>query len=263
MKIGAVDIVPVWDGTGLEPLQQVVSREDGVPWNCPEHPVDERGRLTMTFGGFLVRTGERTVLVDSGIGTVNDDRWHGGGLPESLRRYGVELSDVTDVVFTHLHFDHVGWATQGGRIMFPNATYRVHQADWDHFVAAPDAAAGAVRKLSPIETQLETFTTETELVPGLVARPAPGHTPGSTIYVVADGGDRALLLGDVVHAVAELTDPEWHGLYDVDPVAARTVRDRIAEEAAQMGDVIAAAHFPGLRFGRLVISGSRREFSYL
>jgi glyoxylase-like metal-dependent hydrolase (beta-lactamase superfamily II) len=263
MRIGAIDIVPVRDGTGLEPLQQVVSREDGVAWNCPEHPVDEQGRLTMTFGGFLVRTGERIVLVDAGIGTIDDEKWHGGGLPESLRQQGVELSDVTDVVFTHLHFDHVGWATQRGRIMFPNATYRVHQADWDHFVTAPDAVAGAVRKISPIAPQLETFTAETELAPGLVARPAPGHTPGSTVYVVADGGERALLLGDVVHAVAELTDPEWHGLYDVDPVAARKVRDQIAQEAAEAGDVIAAAHFPGLRFGRLVAAGPRREFSYL
>jgi glyoxylase-like metal-dependent hydrolase (beta-lactamase superfamily II) len=147
--------------------------------------------------------------------------------------------------------------------MFPNATYRVHQADWDRLVTAPDAVPGAVRKIGPIAPQLEPFSTETELAPGLVARPAPGHTPGSTVYVVADGGERALLLGDVVHAVAELTDPEWHGLYDVDPVAARTVRDRIAEEAAEMGDVIAAAHFPGLKFGRLVTAGSRREFRYL
>jgi glyoxylase-like metal-dependent hydrolase (beta-lactamase superfamily II) len=264
MRIGAIDIQPLLDGESREPITEVVARADGAGWNCPDHPTDSDGRITMSMGGFLVRSAERTILVDAGLGTIQDERRRGGGLPDNLRAEGVELADVTDVVFTHLHFDHVGWATKKGQVVFPNATYRVHQADWDHFVTSPDAAAGAVRKLGPLESRLETFDAEVELAPGLVARPAPGHTPGSTIYVVADAGERALLLGDVVHAVGELTDPEWHGLYDLDPDAARAMRDRIAEEAAEAADVIAAAHFPGLRFGRLVSApGGRRTFSYL
>jgi len=216
-----------------------------------------------TFGGYLIRTAGRTVLVDAGIGTASTDHWSGGRLPDSLRQLGVEFGDVTDVVFTHLHFDHVGWATQQGKVMFANATYRVHADDWKHFVTSPSAVPGAVRKLSPLEPQLETFSSEDEIIPGVLARPAPGHTPGSTVFLVADGRERALLMGDVVHAVAELTDPEWHGLYDLDPKAARLVRDRLVNEAAGAGDLIAAAHFPGLGFGRLVISAGRRSFTFV
>ncbi len=263
MKIGSIEIAPVFDGTGLEPRTEVLGREVAVEWDCPAHPMDEQGRLVQDFGGYLVRTGSRLILVDAGIGTHSSEKRSGGKLPDSLRRLGVEFEDVTDMVFTHLHFDHVGWATQQGKVMFPNATYRVHVDDWDYFVSSPEALPGAVRKLSPLEPRLETFDAETEIAPGVIARPTPGHTPGSAIFVIADSGERALLLGDVVHSVAELTDPEWRGLYDLDPVAARTVRDRLANEAAEAGDVIAAAHFPGLRFGRLVTSGGRRSFAYL
>jgi glyoxylase-like metal-dependent hydrolase (beta-lactamase superfamily II) len=105
-----------------------------------------------------------------------------------------EPGNETDVVFTHLHFDHVEWATQQGDVVFPHATYRVHAADWQHFRADPNAAPGAVRKLSPLESRLETFDSDVELAPGLIARPAPGHTPGSTIFVIAYGGQRALRL---------------------------------------------------------------------
>lgn len=263
MKVGALEVTPVLDGSGREDLGDVVAREDGADWDCPAQPLGDDGRLTLDFGGFLLRTAGRTVLIDAGIGTINNERWSGGGLPGNLRRLGIEFGDVTDVVFTHLHFDHVGWATQTGQAMFPNATYRVHAADWEQFVTGPNAVPGAVRKLAPIEPQLETFDAETELAPGLIARPAPGHTPGTTIFVIADRGERALLLGDVAHAVAELTDPEWHGLYDLDPAAARIVRDQIASEAAENGDAIAAAHFPGLRFGRLVTAAGRREYRYI
>ena len=263
MKIGAIEIAPVVDGTGHEPRTEVVGREVEVEWDCPAHPTDEHGRLQLDFGGHLIRTAGRTLLVDAGIGTATSEHRSGGQLPDSLRRLGVELEEITDVVFTHLHYDHVGWATQQGKVMFPNATYRVHENDWEHFVTSPSAVPGAVRKLSPLAPQLETFDAETEIAPGVIARPAPGHTPGSTVFVIADGGERALLLGDVVHSVAEMTDPEWHGLYDLDPDAARVVRDRVVNEAADAGDAIAAGHFPGLRFGRLVTSQGRRTFTYL
>ncbi|GAA4684893.1 hypothetical protein GCM10023215_19820 [Pseudonocardia yuanmonensis] len=117
--------------------------------------------------------------------------------------------------------------------------------------------------LAPVETQLETFDEEVELFPGLRARPAPGHTPGSTVFVLSDAGERALLLGDVVHTVNELTDPEWEGMFDVDREAANAIRARIADELAATGDPFAPAHLPGLSFGRLVTadglasSGSR------
>lgn len=261
MKIGAIEVVPVFDGVGKEPAAQVLTRP-GVPdaWSCHTELLDDHGVLHLDLGGFLVQSGGRTVLVDAGVGTIDNGSYAGGRFLDSLRSLGVAPGDVTDVVFTHLHFDHVGWATRKGEVVFPNATYRVHAADWAHFVESPDAEPGAVRKLSPLESRLETFTTDGPLAPGLSARHAPGHTPGSTVYIVADGDERALLLGDVVHSVVELHERDWEAVFDVDPVAARAVRNAIADEVADSTDLVVGAHFPELRFGRVVTAFGNRTF---
>jgi glyoxylase-like metal-dependent hydrolase (beta-lactamase superfamily II) len=261
VKVGGIEILPVLDGVGLERATEVLTRP-GVPdaWACHGDQLDEHGTLHFDLGGFLVRTGERVVLVDAGVGMIDNGRYAGGRFPESLRAHGVEPADVTDVLFTHLHFDHVGWATRKGEVVFPNATYRVHAADWAHFVDAPDAEPGAVRKLGPLRDRLEPFDADGVLAPGLSARHTPGHTPGSTVYVVADGDQRALLLGDVVHSVVELHERDWEAVFDVDPVAASAVRNALADEVADTPDLVAGAHFPGLRFGRVVTASGNRTF---
>jgi glyoxylase-like metal-dependent hydrolase (beta-lactamase superfamily II) len=261
MKVGAIEILPVLDGVGKEAAAEVLTRPD-VPdaWSCHADLLDEHGVLHLDLGGFLIRTGDRTVLVDAGVGTIDNGKYAGGGFLDSLRGLGVTPDEVTDVLFTHLHFDHVGWATKKGEVVFPNATYRVHSADWAHFVESADAEPGAVRKLSPLASRLETFTNDGALAPGLSARHTPGHTPGSTVYVVADGDERALLLGDVVHSVVELHERDWEAVFDVDPVAASAVRNAIADEVADSNDLVVGAHFPGLRFGRVVTAFGNRTF---
>jgi glyoxylase-like metal-dependent hydrolase (beta-lactamase superfamily II) len=262
MKVGDVEILPVVDGTGRENAREVLSVPGEDRWAChPEH-LDARGDLELTLGGFLLRTGDRTVLVDAGVGRIHNDHYAGGGFLDALAAHGVSPADVTDVVFTHLHFDHVGWATRKGEVVFSQATYRVHADDWAHFVDATDADAGAVRKLSPLESRLETFTDDHAVAPGLSTRHTPGHTPGSTVYVVSDAGERALLLGDVVHSVVELAERDWEAVFDVDPAAASAVRNAVADEVADTDDLVVGAHFPGLAFGRVVTtSGSRRFVS--
>ncbi|GAA4782847.1 MBL fold metallo-hydrolase [Actinomycetospora chlora] len=260
MRIGDVDIRPVADGTGREDAREVLSVPGEDRWAChPEH-LDEHGVLALALGGFLLRTGDRVVLVDAGVGRIRNEKYAGGGFLDALAAHGVAPGDVTDVVFTHLHFDHVGWATSKGEVVFDRATYRVHAADWEHFVEAADADPGAVRKLSPLRDRLEPFDTAVTLAPGLDARPTPGHTPGSTTYVVSGGGQRALLIGDVAHSVVELEEPEWEAVFDVDPVAARAMRNALADELADTDDLVVPAHLPGLVGGRLVTVGDRRRF---
>jgi hypothetical protein len=78
--------------------------------------------------------------------------------------------------------------------------------------------------------------------------------------VVSDGDERALLLGDVVHSVVELGERDWQAVFDVDPVAASAVRNAIADEVADSSDLVVGAHFPGLRFGRVVTTAGNRTF---
>lgn len=265
MKVGDIEVLPVLDGTGREVAAEVLTRP-GVddPWACHPGCVDDDGVLRLPLGGFLVRTGDRVVLVDAGVGGIDNGKYTGGGFLDSLRGHGVAPEDVTDVVFTHLHFDHVGWSSRKGAVVFPNATYRAHAADWAHFVTDGDGEQppdpGAVRKLAPLEPQLELFDADGPLAPGLDARHTPGHTPGSTVYVVSDRGERALLLGDIVHSVVELAEPDWQAVFDVDPVAASAARNRLADEVADTPDLVVGAHFPELRFGRVIRAGGARRF---
>jgi len=212
------------------------------------------------MGGFLVCSGDRRILIDAGLGRIDNERYRGGTFLESLQGWGVKVEDITDVVFTHLHFDHVGWATQKGAVVFPNATYRVHTADWEHFVESNEPSDLAVRKLSPLLKQLETFDRDGALLPGLSARHTPGHTPGSTVYIVSEGAERALFLGDVVHSPVELSERDWEAVFDLDPVAASSWRNTIADEVADSTDVVVGAHFPGLKFGRVVTASGRRTY---
>ena len=178
---------------------------------------------------------------------------------DNLQALGVAADDVTDVVFTHLHFDHTGWATVDGAPVFRSATYRCDAADWAHFVPSDERAT---RKLSPIESQLETWDGDGTLLPGVDVRRAPGHTPGSAVLVLSSGDARAVLLGDAVHCPVELVDDEWATIGDVDPDLAKRTRVALARELEASGTPAAAAHFPGLEFGRLLPGEGKRAWSF-
>jgi glyoxylase-like metal-dependent hydrolase (beta-lactamase superfamily II) len=269
MLVGQLEILPVFDGTArLAPAEAYI----GTPaeaWAPHRRFLDDNGMLELTLGGFLIRGRERVVLVDTGIGMVNASPFQAGLLLESLAAHGVQPDEVSDVVLTHLHFDHVGWASQNGAAIFSRATYRCDQRDWDHFVTdanpQPPRASlvgpeTAVAKLLPVADRIETWSRSGPILPGLDAMVAPGHTPGSTIMIVSDGADRALLLGDVVHCPVELLDDDWEGLADVDPEQAKRTRVALAREIEGSNVPVVAGHFPGLEFGRLIAAQGRRRW---
>jgi glyoxylase-like metal-dependent hydrolase (beta-lactamase superfamily II) len=263
VDVGNIRIEAVIDGAiTVSPTE--VLRRPGVPdaWDAHRDLLTADGMIEMPVGGFLLRTGERVVLVDAGLGPMDRDGYRAGRLLACLAGLGVRPEDVTDVVLTHLHFDHVGWVAQKGVVVFPSATYRCHSEDWHHFVSSPDASAGAVRKLSPVEAQLEPFAGDCTIAPGISVRHAPGHTPGSAIVVISSGSARALLLGDVVHCPIELTEPDWEGIFDVDPQLANKTREALARELEGQDVPAAAAHFPGLQFGRLLSAQGQRRWTY-
>ena len=265
MQVGKLLIEPVHDGVAREKARVLLSYTgtEQDPWAPHRRFLDDDGTLELAMGGFLVRTGERLVLVDAGVGRIDNPKYEGGALLRSLAELGVTPADVTDVVLTHLHFDHVGWATQRGEVVFPRATYRCHAADWSHFVDGPAPEAGSVRKLSPLAGQLELFDADTTLAPGIDVRHAPGHTPGSAIVIVSSGEERAVLLGDVVHCPVEMMEDDWQMIFDVDPALAARTREALARELEGTDVPVAAAHFPGLRFGRLLRGTGRRGWTFL
>lgn len=260
MRVGELEILPLVDGEFSAPATQMYPNTTDVDWEPHKRWLNHEGRLELAIGCFLVRSGDRRVLIDAGLGTVQVEGFTGGRLLDELAAVGESPASVTDVVFTHLHFDHVGWATQQGAIVFPNATYRCHALDWTHFVDNEGAMGGGRKKLQPVAAQLETFDGQATLAPGLDTLPTPGHTPGHTALVLSSGSERAMLLGDAAHCPVELEVAEWDGLGDVDPALARKTRNAMMRELEESGTPASAAHFPGLEFGRILRGEGRAQW---
>lgn len=260
MQIGDLHVLPLVDGEFRAPATQMYPNTTEADWVPHQRWINHDGTIELAIGCFLITSGDRRVLIDAGLGTVEVQNFTGGRLLRELEANGLSPGDVTDVLFTHLHFDHVGWATQKGAIVFPNATYRCHADDWQHFVVDDGAMGGGKRKLEPLTDRLETFDGQTTIAPGIDTMPTPGHTPGHTAIVLSSGTERAFLLGDAVHCPVELEDAEWDGLGDVDPVAAKRTREAMMRELESSGTPASAAHFPGLQFGRLVRAEGRTQW---
>jgi glyoxylase-like metal-dependent hydrolase (beta-lactamase superfamily II) len=283
--------------------------QDSEAWREQHGMFRVDGMIESTVGGFLVWTSDRLALVDAGLGPMtsaftppvidvddDDDPYvqaladqgiprdnfplvvehfkdteiEGGRLPASLRALGVDPADITDVIATHLHFDHIGWVSDRGEPFFPNATLRCASADLDFFMHERQERFMAMlfdlpeteERLAPVVDRIETWDSDTNLFPGVDVRLAPGHTPGSSVVVLSDGAARAMLLGDMVHCPLELSDDEFDLLVDVDMELAQRTRVAYAREL-EGGDIpVAASHFPELRFGRLLPGEGRRRWTF-
>ena len=267
--IGSLSVTPVLDSVVCPPAGALYSNTPAAMWAAHPGMLTATGAVEMFQGGYLVCSGDRVVLVDAGVGP---DGWRapsgafipGGYLLDSLRVAGIEPSSVTDVVLTHLHPDHIGWVGRDGMPNFPRATYRCHRRDWAFFVEQELADATSRVLLAPLVDHFEMFDGPGTLFAGCDLIETPGHTPGSTTIVLSSGdGSRAVLLGDVVHCPVELVDEEWETVADVDPVLAMQTRVRLLRELEGTDTVIGAAHFPALRFGRLLESPTGRRWQAL
>ncbi len=278
MKLGRIDVEPVIDGRILGPLPASgpFPPTDSVLWTDQGGMLHDGGVVESTLGGFLVRSGDRLVLVDAGAGPALADRSaqlsiEQGRLRASLHEMAVRPDDITDVVLTHLHFDHIGWVSVDGVPVFPNATVRCAAADLEYFLAGPDEERHVIdlygtvssrERLEPVLERIETWDGDGPLGPGIDVRLAAGHTPGSSVVVLSDGNARALLLGDIVHCPLELMVDDFDLLVDHDPALAADVRIAYARELEGTDVLAAAAHFPGLRFGRLLPGEVDRRWTF-
>lgn len=276
LEFGSISITPILDSAirvpgdvlyraGAEHFPVLDGTRGLVSEDWAEHPehLDPEGLFHMHFGGYLIRgVGDRVILVDLGVGPdpfapPGMPRPYNGVLLESLRAEGIEASDVTDVVLTHLHMDHIGWASIAGDPVFTSATYRCAVQDWTALsrINPPTQAL-----LDPVEGRLETWDADSTIFPGVDARVMPGHTPGSTAIVVSSGASRAFLVGDIAHCPHEFMYRDWAGLGDVDPQQASDARQDLADELVRTGAWAGSTHFAGLGIGRLSGEPGARSF---
>jgi len=264
-------IEPLIDTFVSAPPTRLYPSSTDQMWAEHPHLLESNGHLRFGIGSYVVQGHGRVFLIDLGVGPTGWTAPSGavmspGHLLDGLRELDLDVSAVTDVIFTHLHPDHVGWATIDEAPTFVNATYRCDQRDWDHFVTQGEGDPATRSRLSGASEHFETWHSGSiTLAPGMTLVEAPGHTPGSAVVVFSEPtGQRAVLLGDAVHCAVELVDDDWETIGDVDPVLAKRTRERLAKDLATSDTIVSAAHFPELQFGRLVTSQDRsRSFGYV
>jgi glyoxylase-like metal-dependent hydrolase (beta-lactamase superfamily II) len=258
IMLGDFEVTPLSDGTLDLPVDKLLR----------EKPAQVEAALAKSFlklpvetsvNGFLVNTGSKLVLIDSGSGTL----WGptAGKLVANLKAAGYQPEQVDEIYITHFHGDHVGGLVSGGKPAFPNATIRANKAESDYWLSqasldkAPADAKGdfqmAMGMLKPYVAagKFKPFDGDTMLVPGVSSHAAKGHTPGHTVYVVESGGQKLVLVGDLIHVAAvQMDDPTVTIAFDNDENAARAARLKEFAAAAKAGALVGGAHlqFPGL-----------------
>jgi glyoxylase-like metal-dependent hydrolase (beta-lactamase superfamily II) len=261
VRIGEIDLLPLNDGVAKLPPAFYV----GLDFGAHQELLADDGKVHIPIGCFLIRTGDRTVLVDAGLGTLTASWGQGGQLPGALAAAGVSPLDIDTVVCSHLHVDHIGWLADVGteRPLFANATVRYGTADWQHFVtdAQEDDPTRRTFELLADADRLDPLDgDDLAIAPGVTARHTPGHTLGHYGLVVASGDQRAVLLGDAVECPLQLAEPDFYAMSDVDPALAARTREAVWQELEGTDTLMTAAHFPGLEFGRVLRGEGKRYF---
>jgi len=220
----------------------------------------------LPIGCFLIRTADRVVLVDAGLGPQQQQladgmQLVGGQLLTRLAAVGTAPENITDVVCTHLHSDHIGWLFDlEARPVFGYATIWFGASDWDHFVNGPGDMYPHVRDgfrrlhsslLRPVDRDVS-------VAPGVTTLSTPGHTPGHLSVLITSGRERALLLGDAITCPLQLDEPAWHSMGDMDVALADHTREQLWREMEQPRVIGVGSHFPDLRFGRVLAGADRR-----
>ena len=259
-RIGRITVTALFDGT----ISMPVDKEFSAPAPARLNALLARDGIGLTVpmavNAVVIETGQRIVMVDAGTGALKMFGEGLGRVPSNLRAAGYTPEQIDEIYLTHLHADHVGGLTIDGRAVYPNATVRADTREAGHDLSrAKLAAAGdekadfenAIAMLDPYvkSGRFKPFDGAIELVAGVKALPAHGHTPGHTAYVVESDGEKLLLWGDLVHVGAiELPLPTAAMAFEADPAQARASRLRVLRDAARDRTWIAAAHlgFPGI-----------------
>jgi glyoxylase-like metal-dependent hydrolase (beta-lactamase superfamily II) len=269
-KVGNFACIAIADTFARYPLAMFltnISKDKYQPW------LRERGEdpeeIELPYICLFVHADRKQVLIDTGIGMEG-----GGRLMEHLHAEGIDSRAIGTVILSHGHPDHIGGSLdQEGKPAFPNARYVMFQKEWDFWESEPrlselpvDGAfkehllAAARRNLPPIKAQADLIQPGTEIVPGVAAIAAFGHSPGQMALEISSTRERLIFAADAIIHPLNLPYPEAVGATDHDPEQMVTTRLRLLEQATREECLVQTSHFafPGL--GRVAAAGSRWEW---
>ncbi len=218
----------------------------------------------------LLKQGDRLAIFD--VGSGSNFMPTAGKLLDSLAEAGIDPADVTDVVFTHAHPDHLwGLTDDFDELVFPNALHRINQAEWD-FWSSPDTLAampeerksfvvGAQNRFAAIEDRVSFFKPGDAVLPGVEAVATYGHTPGHVSFMVEGGGEPVMILGDAItNSVISFERPDWPTGSDQDQQLGATTRTALLDRLAGDKARVIGFHFPHPAGGTVERQGAGYRF---
>lgn len=271
-KIGEIEAIALHDGV------LVRDRPEGFVTNATDEEVGEayaaagmpRDKLTITFTALALRLADKVMLIDTGLGEFGPPGT--GHLLNNLAASGIEPGEVSAVVISHFHPDHIfGLCRKDGSLLFPNAEILVPEKEWDFWMddTRMEAASEAVKGnfgicrqvFGPLADKVRRYAWDAEIMPGLTAVRANGHTPGMAAIRVSSGDQGLLFVADITNnPLVFARHPDWVAMFDMDPAETIATRKRILDLAAAERLRVSFYHAPFPATGYIVKSGGGYEF---
>ena len=270
-RLGAGEVTIVSDGTLMLPLSFI----------APDTPQEEMKALLKANGlgtdaitpdcnVTFYKSGDRFIVFDAGSGS--NFMPSAGKLATNMEEAGIDPASVTDVIFTHAHPDHLwGIVDDLDEIVFPEAKIHIGQTEWDFWRADETLAAmdeerktfvvGAQNRLAMIEDRINLVKPGQEVVTGVEAVDTAGHTPGHLSYMIHDGSESLMVIGDAIsNVVLSFMKPEWPSGSDHDPAKGIETRKMLLDRLATDKARIASYHLPHPGLGRAERDGTAYRF---
>ncbi|MFC5757888.1 MBL fold metallo-hydrolase [Rhizobium sp. GCM10022189] len=255
--LGEFRITALRDSVNVVPNDGSVFGADVGP-NAVAEVLKKAGQKTeaieLSVDALLARRGGEAIVIDTGLGPSIP-----GSLAGSLSLAGVSPDEVTTVLITHVHSDHIGGLiTQDTQSAFKHAVIKISEPDWKWLQQQPEMAE-ITRVIAP---QVKTFNPGEDVATGIKSVRIPGHTPGHVGYMISSKDQTLLDVGDTVHSsIVSLAKPDWAMGYDTDLAVGRTSRREVLTQLASRHQLIFAPHFPYPGVGWIVSRDNHFEWS--
>ena len=270
-KVGDIEVTAIHDGFAMRPLENFVRNAElaDVKKAMAEAFLPDTA-LPITFTTLVLKTGGKTVLIDTGNGDTGAPT--SGTWMRNFRAAGFDPAQVDTVLISHFHGDHInGLRLKDGTAVFPKAEVMVPETEWAFWTddgrmsAAPDAMKPAFqnvrRVFGPMMKDVKQFGPDKELVAGVTGVAAYGHTPGHTAFRIASGGKQLLMVVDITnHPALFVRNPSWAAVFDMDADKARETRVKMLDMVAADRAQVAFYHAPFPATGHVLKEGNGFRF---